>query len=63
MENLIRVSKAENLPFKKQTFYKWWHLKKHPEIFIKFSGALFIDLAALERAMNKTRLSGHVDEK
>jgi len=63
MHNLVRVSKAENLPFKKQTFYKWWHLKKHPEIFVKFSGALFVDLTALQRAMDKARLSGHGDEK
>lgn len=56
MQNLVRVSKADNLPFKKQTFYKWFHLKRHPEIFIKFSGALFVDLAALERVMEKARL-------
>jgi hypothetical protein len=57
MQNLVRVSKADGLLFKKQTFYKWWHLKKYPEIFIKFSGALFVDLAALERVMEKARLS------
>ncbi len=56
MQNLVRVSKAENLPFKKQTFYKWFHLKKHPTIFIKFGGALFIDLEALEKEMKKGRL-------
>lgn len=56
MQNLVRVSKADNLPFKKQTFYKWFHLKKYPEIFVKFSGALFVDLTALERAMEKARL-------
>jgi hypothetical protein len=56
MQNLVRVSKADNLPFKKQTFYKWFHLKKYPEIFIKFSGALFIDKEALERAMKERRL-------
>lgn len=57
MQNLVRVSKADNLPFKKQTFYKWFHTKKHLEIFVKFSGALFIDLKALERAMESGRLS------
>jgi hypothetical protein len=56
MRNLIRVSKADNLPFKKATFYKWFHLKKFPEIFVKFGGGLFIDTLALERAMEKARL-------
>lgn len=55
MENLVRVSKADNLPFKKQTFYKWFHMKKHLEIFLKFSGGLFIDIKALERLMEKGR--------
>jgi hypothetical protein len=56
MQNLVRVSKAENLPFKKNTFYKWRHLKKYPEIFIKLSGGLFIDIDALERVLEKARL-------
>ena len=58
MENLVRVSKAKNLPFKPQTFYKWYHLKKHLEIFVKFSGALFVDLEALKRVMEAGRLKG-----
>lgn len=58
MENLARVSKADNLPFKKQTFYKWFSIKKHPEIFVKFSGALFVDLDALRRVMEAGRLRG-----
>jgi hypothetical protein len=56
MQNLVRVSKAKDLPFKPQTFYKWWHLRKHVEIFVKFGGALFVDLTALERVMEKARL-------
>ncbi len=63
MQNLVRVSKAADLPFKPSTFYKWHHVKKYPEIFIKFSGALFVDLAALERVMEKARLRGNGDEK
>lgn len=53
--NLVRVSKADNLPLKKQTFYKWWHLKKHPEIFVKLSGALFIDVGRLEQLIDSSR--------
>ena len=58
MKNLIRVSKAQeaNLPFAIQTFYKWRHLGKFPEIFIKFGGALFLDLDALERALEANRM-------
>jgi len=56
MQNLVRVSKADNLPFKKQTFYKWFHTRKHLEIFVKFSGALFVDTEALEKAMERGRL-------
>jgi hypothetical protein len=58
MENLVRVSKANNLPFKPQTFYKWWHMKKYPEIFVKFSGALFVDLDALKKIMEAGRKRG-----
>jgi hypothetical protein len=56
MQNLVRVSKAEGLPFKPQTFYKWFHLKKHPEIFVKFGGALFVDVDRLAQAIEKSRL-------
>jgi hypothetical protein len=54
MQNLVRVSKAQGLPFKPQTFYKWWHLKKHPEIFVKIGG-LFVDLDKLEELMEASR--------
>ena len=59
MQNLVRVSKMKGLPFKlpyePQTFYKWFHLGKYPEIFVKFGGGLFVDLAALERVLEKGR--------
>lgn len=58
MQNLVRVSKADNLPFKPQTFYKWFHLKKYPEIFVKFSGALFVDLDSLKKLMEAGRMKG-----
>lgn len=44
--NLLRISKvdkAEGFPLKGKTLYKWWHLQKHTEIFIKIGGALFVD--------------------
>jgi hypothetical protein len=55
MQNLVRVSKAEGLPFKPQTFYKWFHLGKFPELFVKFSGALFVDLDRLSELIEKSR--------
>lgn len=55
MQNLVRVSKADDLPFKKQTFYKWFHQKKHLEIFVKFGGALFVDRDRLAQAIDKSR--------
>jgi len=55
MQNLVRVSKAEGLPFKPQTFYKWWHLRKHLEIFVKFGGGLFVDLDRLEKLIDASR--------
>jgi hypothetical protein len=55
MQNLVRVSKAEGLPFKPQTFYKWFHLGKYPEIFVKFGGALFVDVERLAQVIDKSR--------
>lgn len=55
MQNLVRVSKADNLPFKKQTFYKWFHLGKYPEIFVKFGGSLFVDVDRLSEAIDRSR--------
>jgi hypothetical protein len=53
--NLVRVSKADNLLISKATFYKWHHTRKHPEIFIKFGGCLFVDLDRLAEAIDKSR--------
>jgi hypothetical protein len=59
MQNLVRVSKMKvlsfKLPFEPTTFYKWFHLKKHPEIFVKLSGALFVDLDRLEQLIEASR--------
>ena len=48
--NLIRLAKAEGLPLQKSTLYKWKHLGKYPQLFVKLGGALFVDLNALERS-------------
>jgi hypothetical protein len=58
--NLIRVSKARNLPFQPSTLYKWHHTKQHLEIFVKFGGALFVDLDKLAQAIDKSRPQAEV---
>jgi hypothetical protein len=54
--NLLRVSQADNLPFKKSTLYKWKCLKKFPGLFVKFAGVLFIDLDVLGELIEAGRL-------
>jgi hypothetical protein len=59
MQNLVRVSKIKSLqfksPFEPATYYKWFHLKKHLEIFVKVGGALFVDLDRLEQLIDSSR--------
>jgi hypothetical protein len=50
-KNLLRISKADSLLVKKTTLYKWHHLKKFPQLFLKLSGFLFIDLDELEKLL------------
>ena len=35
--------------FARSTFYKWRTLKKYPNLFCKIGGAVFVDLAELEK--------------
>lgn len=53
--NLVRLSKAGSLPLCKSTLYKWKHLKKHPQMFVKIGGALFVDLDVLDRIIEAGR--------
>jgi hypothetical protein len=57
MTHLVRVSEAskEGLPFRPSTFYKWIHVKKHPEIFVKIGGACFVDRNRLDELIEKSR--------
>ncbi len=56
--NLVRLAQADSLPLRKSTLYKWKHLGKFPQLFIKLGGALFIDLNALEEIIEASRLKG-----
>lgn len=53
--NLIRLSKADSLPLTKATLYKWKHLRKHPRLFVKLGGALFVDLEVLKEIIEAGR--------
>lgn len=55
MKNLVKVSKADGLPFKPSTLYKWHHTRKFPAIFVKISGSLFVDLDRLEQLIDASR--------
>lgn len=56
-KNYARVAAAKKLglPFKPSTFYKWYHDRKHLEIFIKVGSALFVDLDALKYLFEESR--------
>jgi hypothetical protein len=56
MENkLVRLSKADFLPLKISTLYKWRHMNKYPELFVKLGGAVFVDLNYLEKIIEMSR--------
>ncbi len=60
MLNLVRISKVDSdprIPFRSATFYKWVHLGKHPEIFVKLGKAVFIDLDRFEKMAEAGRVS------
>ncbi|MGA8141171.1 MAG: hypothetical protein WB948_10830 [Desulfobaccales bacterium] len=54
--NLVRVSKADALPIKRSTLYKWNHLRKFPQLFLKVGGMLFVDLDVLDGVIEAGRL-------
>jgi hypothetical protein len=57
---LVRVShvnKVSGFPFSSATLFKWRHLGRYPGLFVKFGGALFVDLTALEKLIEDNRLS------
>ncbi len=39
----------EETGFARSTFYKWRTLRKFPKLFCKIGGAVFVDLAELEK--------------
>jgi len=58
MGNLIRLSKVDEqpgFPLKASTLYKWKHTRKHPQIFVKLGGALFVDMDQLAKLVENSR--------
>lgn len=58
MAKLVRVSKTKDhseIPVAVSTLYKWRHLRKHPKLFVKVGGALFIDLDRLDAIIEAGR--------
>jgi hypothetical protein len=51
MDELLRISKVnqtKDFPIRSSTCYKWYHTKKHSELFCKLGGALFINVTRLK---------------
>jgi hypothetical protein len=57
IQNLIRLSHIKNgqLPVAKATLYKWRHLRKYPDLFVRLGGAVFLDTEFLERLIEAGR--------
>ncbi|MGO8945887.1 MAG: hypothetical protein ACLQJ7_19730 [Syntrophobacteraceae bacterium] len=56
MTNLIRISqidKTPGFPLKASTFYKWIHLRRHPELFVRLGGAVYVNLDRLDEVIRK----------
>lgn len=62
-ETLVRVSKAakhREIPFASSTLYKWAHIHKYPDLFVKIGGALFVDLVKLREMIEQGRQSTRI---
>ena len=56
MTNLLRVSKANKkpgFPLRAATLYKWIHTKKHPDLFVRLGGAVFVNLDRLDEVIGQ----------
>jgi hypothetical protein len=49
--NLIRISKVNDtpgFPLRASTLYKWLHVRKHLELFVRLGGAVFVNVSKLD---------------
>jgi len=59
--NICRISelpkKYPDFPFSRSTLYKWKHTGRYPEIFIKISGTVLVDLDRFETLLEEKRVT------
>lgn len=56
MANLLRVCRVNerpDFPLRASTLYKWIHTRKHPELFVRLGGAVYINLDKLDAMVLK----------
>jgi hypothetical protein len=56
MTNLLRISKVNGtpgFPLRASTLYKWVHIRKHPEIFTRLGGAVYVNLDKFDELIGK----------
>lgn len=56
MANLLRLSKVNDtpgFPLRASTLYKWVHLRKHKELFVRLGGGVFVNLDKLDALIAK----------
>jgi hypothetical protein len=53
LDDLVRVSRAAreipNFPWTVQSVYRWYQAGKHPELFAKVAGTLFLRASTLRK--------------
>jgi hypothetical protein len=56
MSHLLRVSKVDqtpDFPLRASTLYKWHHVRKYPELFVRLGGAVYVNLDKLDAIIAK----------
>ncbi len=56
MTNLLRVSRVNDrpdFPLRASTLYKWIHKQRHPELFVRLGGAVYVNLDKLDEVIRK----------
>lgn len=56
--NLLRISKVNQtpgFPLRASTLYKWVHIGRHLELFVRLGGAVFVDLDEFKKFIERGR--------
>jgi len=57
---LVRIKdipSPPDFPVARQTLYRWHHEGRYPELFVKFGGALCLDMDKQESALQRKKTS------